>query len=529
MVDPAELPTGGYVAEILAVLTADPDRTVLRRHGEPVSAGEFADAVAGAVQVLRGLGVGPGTMTGILVAPNSPDMLGARYAAHLLGGAVCYLGTTNPGSAKRLLPIEGQLEILRNTGATVLFTDTENASRAQELAESLTGSLVLTGFGVDVAEAVPVTPVPAAELGDPAEAQVAVDEQDVAVVAFTSGSTGRPKGIRLSNRAWHSIVAMNRSLMLEADHPRILVTTPLSHTVAPMADAVLMARGVVVLHEEFEPGAVLREIAEQRITRTFMATEHLYRLLDHPDTRTTDLTTLWLLIYAGSAAAPARVADAVETFGTRLSQAYGASEGGPITRLNPVEHLEPRLHSSVGRPFAGVEVKVCAPETGAEIKIGDTGEVWFRSPHMMDCYWGEPELTAKVLRDGWIRTGDIGRLDEEGYLYLVDRMADVVKTKGVKVHPAVVEREILTLPGVAHAAVFGIRDADNIEHLHAAVVLRPGAPTTVEQIRAHVTEALSAVHAPEQIAVLDELPLNSAGKPDKPRLRALRTVTSESE
>jgi len=524
MADPAESQTGGYAAEILAVLTADLDRTVLHWHGEPVSAGELADSVAGAVQVLRGLGVGPGTMMGILVAPNSPDMLGARYAAHLLGAAVCYLGTTNPGSTKRLLPIEGQQGILRDTGATVLFTDAENASRAQELAELLTGSLVLTGFGVDVAEAVPVTPVPATELGDPAEAQVAVDEQDVAVVMFTSGSTGRPKGIQMSNRAWESLVRTNRNSMLEADHPRILVTTPLSHTVGPMADAVLLSRGAVVLHEEFEPGAVLREVAEQRITRTFMATEHLYRLLDHPDTRTTDLTTLWLLIYAGSAAAPARLADAVETFGTRLFQAYGASEGGPITNLNPFEHLEPRLRSSVGRPFPGVEVKVCDPDTGAEIKIGDAGEVWFRSPHMMDCYWGEPELTAKVLSDGWVRTGDIGRLDEEGYLYLVDRMADVVKTKGVKVHPAVVEREILSLPGVAHAAVFGVRDADNIEHLHAAVVLQPGAPTTVEQIRAHVTEALSAVHAPEQIAVLDELPLNSAGKPDKPRLRALRTV-----
>ncbi|MCX5213247.1 AMP-binding protein [Kitasatospora sp. NBC_00240] len=524
MADPAESQTGGYAAEILAVLTADPDRTVLHFHGEPVSAGEFADSVAGAVQVLRGLGVGPGTMMGIVVAPNSPDMLGARYAAHLLGAGVCYLGTTNPGSTERLLPIEGQLGILRDTGATVLFTDAENASRAKELAELLSGSLVLTGFGVDLAEAVPVTPVPAAELGDPAEAAVAGDEQDVAVVAFTSGSTGRPKGIRLSNRIWDSFVRMNLSSMIEAERPRILVTTPLSHTVGPMADAVLLSRGVVVLHEEFEPGAVLREVAEQRITRTFMATEHLYRLLDHPDARTTDLTTLWLLIYAGSAAAPARLAAAVETFGTRLFQAYGTSEGGPITNLKPFEHLDPRLRSSVGRPFPDVEVKVCDPETGAETKIGDTGEIWFRCPRVMDCYWGEPELTAKVLSDGWFRTGDIGRLDEEGYLYLVDRLADVVKTKGVKVHPAVVERQILTLPGVAHAAVFGVRDADNIEHLHAAVVLRPGAPTTVEQIRAHVTEALSAVHAPEQIALLDELPLNSAGKPDKLRLRALRTA-----
>jgi fatty-acyl-CoA synthase len=137
----------------------------------------------------------------------------------------------------------------------------------------------------------------------------------------------------------------------------------------------------------------------------------------------------------------------------------------------------------------------------------------------MDGYWEDPARTAQVLRDGWYRTGDLGHLDVEGRLRLLDRMADVIKANGIKIYPTAIEHEILAIPKVAQAAVYGVRDADNIEHTHAAIVAREGTDISAAEIRDRVTTALSALHAPEEVRLLDEMPLNPTGKPDKSRLR----------
>ncbi|GHH19777.1 class I adenylate-forming enzyme family protein [Streptomyces lanatus] len=508
--------TGGYVAQIMSVLETNLKSTVLSRRGQDVSAGEFVGAVDRVTDDLRALGVGRGSVVAILVAPNSPEMFYVRYAAHRLGAAVCHLRTTNPGSSARMLSADAQLRMLIDTSASVLHADPENAERARELARRAPDRFVLTGFpGAGITRGAE-PPQAAAEHGQPD----VWDPQALAIIAFTSGSTGQPKGIRQSGRAWEGTVRATMTAVTEPE-PRMLVTTPLSHTVGPMADAVLACGGMVVLLEEAEPDATLRALERHRITRTFVATQHLYQLLDHERIDRTDLSALRLLIYSGSAAAPARIAEAVRVFGFALVQGYGTSEGGRITLLDPGEHQDETLRSTVGRPFPEVEIKVCDPDTGQEKPVGETGEVWMRSPHVMDGYWNDPGLTAQVLRDGWYRTGDLGSLDDRGYLSLLDRLSDVVKTQGVKVYPAVVEREILALAPVAQAAVFGVRDADGAEHLHAALVARPGARLDTEALRAAVAGTLSPQHAPEVVHVLDELPLNATGKPDKQRLRAL--------
>ncbi|MBD0743134.1 fatty acid--CoA ligase [Streptomyces sp. CBMA152] len=506
----------------MAVLSENLGRTALYWRERPVSAGEFVESVDGATRRLRGLGAGAGSVVGILVAPNSPEMFYVRYAAHRLGAAVCHLRTINPGSSEQPLSVPAQLRILDSTAASVLYTDEENADRARELAAlrpgrfALAGSEEAAGFEGEGLDATGTS-------ADGSQEPAAWDPQTLAVIAFTSGSTGLPKGIRQSGRSWQSIVEATTTAVTEPA-ARMLVTTPLSHTVGPMADAVLVRGGTVHLHEEADAERILRAVAEHRITRTLVATPQLYRLLDHPLIDATDLSSLRQLIYTGCAAAPARIAEAVRVFGPALVQGYGTTESGRITLLNPVEHQEERLRSTVGRPFPEVELTVCDPESGRELPVGATGEVWLRSPHMMDGYWQDPELTAKVLRDGWYRTGDLGQLDAEGYLRLFDRIADVVKTGGVKVYPAAVEREIQTLPGVAHAAVYGVRDADGLERLHAAVVARPGARVEPALVRARVAEALSERHVPEAVVLLDALPLNDSGKPDKPRLRALAST-----
>jgi len=259
-----------------------------------------------------------------------------------------------------------------------------------------------------------------------------------------------------------------------------------------------------------------------------MATTHVFQLIDHllergiRDTAgvaAAGLSSLKRIVYGGSPAAPARIAQAFQLFGPVLAQGYATSESGRITTLTPPQHGDPDLAGTVGRPFPEVEVVVCHSDSGAPLAAGEIGEVRVRSPQMMDGYNGDPELTARVLRDGWYFTGDIGCLDERGYLTLLGRVADVIKVDGVKVHPIVVESEILAHPGVRHAAVYGVRDADGSEHIHAAIECDPALAVDVEDIRAGIAEAFSPIHVPEKITVLEVLPMNRNGKPDKVVLR----------
>ncbi|WP_447002314.1 ANL family adenylate-forming protein [Saccharothrix isguenensis] len=163
---------------------------------------------------------------------------------------------------------------------------------------------------------------------------------------------------------------------------------------------------------------------------------------------------------------------------------------------------------------------VCNSDSGAQLAVGEIVEVRVRSPQMMDSYNGSPALTAQVLQDGWYRTGDIGFLDERGYLTLLGRVADVIKVDGVKVHPIVVEAEILSHPGVRHAAVYGVRDEDGSEHIHAAIECDSDAVVEVGDIRARIAEVLSPIHVSEKINVLNALPMNGNGKSDKMLLRS---------
>ena len=504
---------GDYLSRLMSAMATDPDRAVLQWRGRVVTAGEVVRSVAGLATALHGLGVGPGGVVSVLVAPNSPAMLMARYAANLLGAAVCCIRSTNPASTAVTLTTEAQLDILESTSAGVLFTDLENEARAQALCERARRPIALVGFDVQAAGTTRVRPGDGPPPGDFAHG----DPEALAVIGFTSGSTGRPKGIQLPARVWENSVS--GVLLMLPEQVRMLCATPLEQTAGPMVDAALISGGTVYLQEEFDPAAVLRSIEADRITEAFLATTFLYRLLDHCRTETADLSSLRGVIYGGSAAAPARLEEALRVLGPVLAQGYGTSECGSISVLGPDEHKDSDLLSTVGRPLPGVSVRICDPGSDRELAVGEKGEVVVKSHRTMHSYLADPVQTSRVLHGGWYRTGDIAYLDERGYLHLLDRVDDIVKTAGVKVYPAVVERETLCLPGVLDAAVFGVRDESNTEHLHAAVVQKPGGQVSAESIRSHLRVRLSDAHVPEDILMLSELPLNVAGKPDRSRLR----------
>jgi fatty-acyl-CoA synthase len=389
----------------------------------------------------------------------------------------------------------------------------DNARRARDLLATMTAKPILAALGAAGPDAVDLT----AGSGEGAEACADIADDDLAVITQTSGSSGQPKGV-----CWTFAVKneMATSAASRGGQANILITAPLTHSSGFGADDTLITGSLVVLHHGFDAGAVLRAVADHRIARLVLGTPQVYALATHPDTAGTDLSSLRELIYTGSPAAPNRLREALEVFGPVLLQVYGTTETGVITMLPPGDHHDLRLCGTVGRPLNPAAVTIRDPDTGVALRTGEIGEVCAVPRWSMAGYWHEPELTAQAVRDGWVRTGDLGHLDDDGYLHLSGRLSDVMKVKGIRIHPEAVERVLNQAPGVSQAAVCGVENADRVEQIYAAVVARPGAVVDLQGLRRHVSEALSDNHVPSVIDLCRQLPVVGPGKPDRAQLRA---------
>lgn len=496
---------------VLAALERDPARAVLHRPGATVAAGELRDSVLGTTALLSARGVGPGITVAILTGPNHPLMLSARYAVHLLGATSVYVRSMNPRTDTETFSLSTQTRLLRDLGVLLLLVDEEDedsASRGRWLARRLPELTVL-----------PIAR--RAEGHDRVPAAPPARPEDLAVVDFTSGSTGRPKMVAQRYGTREQLVERLAHGLDPRGPATLLSVTPISHTTAPMADAVLSGGGTVVLHDEFDADATLQAIDRLQVTDVYLAVPHVYRLLDHPLVTSYDLSSLRRITYSGTPAAPERVRRAVQVFGDVLIQVYGTTEAGGISSLTPLDHREPELLGSVGRPFPWVRVEIRAPGTGLPLGREQSGEIWVASPTVSAGYLDDEELTAATLKDGWLRTGDLGHWDRYGYLRLDGRVGGVIKHGGLKVDPAAIEAALLRHPQVRQAAVFGVRDADFVEQVHAAVELHSGARHTSCDLRDYVTATLTPEHTPTGVSVWPELPLTPSGKPDRAYLRSV--------
>lgn len=507
--------TARCTARILDALDRDGDRPVLHATSGSTTAGALSAAVAGAVQVLSGRGVGPGQTVAVLTATNRPATLAARYAAHLLGAATAHIRSNNPRGDDAGLAAAQQRHLLDATGSTVLVVDAEHLDRGRELV-AVTGPrcalAALEPLGDDVLQL---------RSTDPGPLPVVVPaDTDVAVIGTTSGTSSQPRATCHTFAAWGATVASFPGAGDAGGPGTLLVVTPLSHTVAPMADAVLAAGGTLVLHDHFDADGVWRAIGEHRVTDVYVAVPHLNQLLDAAARTTVDTSSLRRVIYSGSPAAPRRIAAAVGLLGASLVQLYGTTEAGGIASLTALDHAEPELHGTVGRPFPWVDVELREPGRRTVVPRGETGQVWVRSSTVMAGYLDDVDGTAAVLQDGWLDTGDLGRWDAYGYLHLRGRTGDVIKSRGLKVHPAAVEVALLEHEDVVGAAAFGAMSSDDVESVHAVVVLRPGATGTVDGLRVAVGRRLDPAHVPTTLVVLDRIPLTPSGKADRARLRA---------
>jgi long-chain acyl-CoA synthetase len=349
---------------------------------------------------------------------------------------------------------------------------------------------------------------------------------DIAFQLYSSGTTGRPKGVMLSNANLFELVPAAEEIWDFSPEMVNLVAMPLFHIGGggwAVAGMVYGCTSVIV--RDLDPAALIGLIGEKRITHGFLVPAVLQFMLMMPGVAEADYSSLHLLVYGASPISEEVLAKSVKTFGCQFWQTYGLTETtGAIVNLPPSDHDPegPNRHRlrSCGLPGPGVEIRIVDSSTFADLPTGDVGEIWIRSPQVMVGYWRQPEETTKAIVDGWFRTGDAGFLDADGYLYIHDRVKDMIVSGGENVYPAEVENVLMAHPAVADAAVIGVPHEKWGETAKAVLVKAPGAEATDEEIMAYCRDHLAKFKCPTSVDWVEVLPRNPSGKILKKDLRA---------
>ena len=336
-------------------------------------------------------------------------------------------------------------------------------------------------------------------------------------IKFTGGSTGAPKGVMQPYRSWttNALTQIHHYGLGPAD--RYLAAAPITHGTSTYIVPTLAAGGRIAVVDRQRPAEVLESFRRFGTTLTFLPPTVIYLLMEAADDA--PCPTLRNLVYGGGPMRPERIRAAQERFGPVLATSYGQTEAPQIiTVVPPDELMRDENRPTVGRPSLLTEVAILDSD-GRRLPQGETGEVCARGDLLMSGYWRNPEKTAETLVDGWLRTGDLGALDQRGYLTLKGRSREVVISGGFNVYPVDVEAALGRHPDVLDVAVFGIEDAKWGEAVHAAVQLRPGAAATPADLIAFARDAVGPVKTPKAVHLYPELPKNAFGKILKPQLQ----------
>lgn len=489
-----------------------PDRAAVIFGGHSLTYAELDRRSDSVARALTATGLGRGARIALL-AKNTPTFYELALGAGKLGVVLVPINY-------RLAPAEIAY-LLADSGAELLFVSGEYAGAVAGIAADLPNlrdTILVDG---------PDYPCGAYKAWRDAHggAPVAEDPPDdaVALQMYTSGTTARPKGALLT----HANLSEALRGVIPAWGPWgetdvILVCMPQYHIGAGIWGLGGLWLGVEsVLTREFHTSEILGLIPRHRITKTQLASVMMKMMIEDPACAATDFSSLELITYGAAPAPLALVRQAQETFGCGLAQGYGMTEtAGTITWLSPEDHAGPvgERISSAGRALSGVEIRVCGPN-GEALPPGEIGEVACRGPQVTHGYWRLPAATAEAIRDGWLRTGDAGYLDEHGYLFIRDRVKDMIVSGGENIYPAEVEGVLYAHPDVSDVAVIGVPDEHWGEVGKAFVVARPASAPREEDLLAFARERIARFKVPRSVEFVEGLPRNASGKVLKRELR----------
>ena len=489
-----------------------PDKVAIVAGDVQVTYRQFADQVDRISSVLRHRGLGRGDAVAY-IGENCPEFLEVMFAAAQLGAVFVPVNT-------RLAPPE-VAHVLADSGARVVIVDPALRERAQPgIDGARIGDVIPTGEGD--AQHPGLDQLIRAASGGHADEQVGPDDvapdHPVAII-YTSGTTGKAKGAVLThgNLTW---VALNCIIDYDVVSTDIaLMISPLFHVASLGMGAlpIFLKGGTLVLEKGFDPGRALALIARHRVTMLSGVPTTYQLMADHPDWAGTDLSSLRKLTCGGSAV-PTRILNAYEERGMSFSQGYGMTETSPgATSLSPEKTREKQ--GSVGLPHFFTEVRI-ADEQGAMVPRGTVGEIEISGPNVFAGYLNLPDATAAAFTaDGWFRSGDLGYLDADGYLFIADRLKDMIISGGENIYPAEVENLISDVAGVTGVAVIGVPDERWGEVPWAILTVAPGTEVSLEDVRGHLEGRIARYKIPKNVVVVDELPRTASGKVRKAELR----------
>ncbi len=467
------------------------------------------------VQTLQSKGVGVGTRTAV-ISGNRPEVLYNMAAMQIAG--CCGMALHPLGS------VEDHAYVLNDSKVEVLVYDSMLfEERAAELKKLVPSLKCLLAFGDGQAGEnygkLADTFSPQALLGPD------IHPDDVGSIVYTGGTTGKPKGVLQTYRAATYMTMVQMAEWEFPDEIRMLIATPLSHAGAAFFVPTLQRGGCFYVAQGFDIDNIFDMIEKYKITATMLVPVMLYFLLDHPRSATADMSSMETIFYGASPMSPVRLREGIEKWGKIFYQFFGQSEAPMVlANMRKDEHdlSKPQRLSSCGRPAPWVHLELLDANNHIVAK-GETGEICVRGPLVMKEYLGLPEQTAETMAGGWLHTGDVGRFDEDGFLYIVDRTKDMIVSGGFNVFPREVEDVIAAHASVAQVCVIGVPSEKWGEEVKAVVVLRPdyeANDTLAGELQALVKEAKGSVQSPKSVDFVPAIPLTAVGKPDKKVLRA---------
>ncbi|SFF97948.1 long-chain acyl-CoA synthetase [Desulfotomaculum arcticum] len=486
-----------------------PQKTALIFYGHKVSYAKLAEAVRRATSVFFELGLRKGDRVAVML-PNCPDFVIAYYAILSLGGIVV---NTNPLYVER--EIQHQVN---DSGSKMIITLSDLYFRVKNIRESTSlEKVILTGFtGKPETLSNDTLWFPDFYAQDrPPALEVEINPmEDLAVLQYTGGTTGVSKGAMLTHYNLYANSQQTDHFFIGEEKKQLTLTVlPLFHVygMTSCMNLAMAAGTTMILVPRFVPEEIAQIIKDYKPTFFPGVPTMFIALLNCPEFKEYDA----VMVYnSGGAPMPVDVILKYQKLlagtNTEVGEGYGLSESSPTTHCNPI--FGEGKPGSIGIPFPATDAAVLSPTTGEFLPVGEVGELVIKGPQVMKGYWNMPEQSAVTLRDGWLYTGDMARMDEDGYFYIVDRKKDMIIASGYNIYPREIEEVLFEHPKVQEAVVAGVPDAYRGETVKAYIVLKQGDTATLEEFQAYCKEKLAPFKVPKKYEFRDELPKSAVGK-----------------